>query len=103
MHTQSRVSRDRLGWSSVVLLGLSVAGLLLWPSGRAGDFPVLQPHAEAQVAPPSLPRPDHIVIVFEENKDYQHIIGAPAAPYINSLASQGALFTQFYAEHHPSQ
>ena len=103
MHTKYRVSRYRLCWSSVVLLGLSLAGLLLWPSLRAGDFPVLQPHAEAQVSPPSLPRPDHIVIVFEENKDYQHIIGSESAPYINSLASQGVLFTQFYAEHHLSQ
>jgi acid phosphatase len=51
----------------------------------------------------SLPRPDHIVIVFEENRAYSHIIGNMAAPYINTLANRGALFSQSYAITHPSQ
>src|SRR3989442_11512744 len=50
-----------------------------------------------------VPRPDHVVIVIEENHSYSEIIGSPAAPYINSLAAQGALFTQSYAITHPSQ
>src|SRR5439155_887271 len=50
-----------------------------------------------------LPRPDHVVIVIEENHSYSEIIGSPAAPYINSLVAQGALFTQSYAITHPSQ
>ena len=41
-------------------------------------------------ARPALPRPDHIVIVVEENKLYSRIIGNPEAPYINSLAARGA-------------
>jgi hypothetical protein len=51
----------------------------------------------------TLPRPDHVVIVIEENHAYNQIIGSSAAPYINSLARQGALFTQSYALSHPSQ
>jgi hypothetical protein len=51
----------------------------------------------------SVPRPDHVVIVIEENHSYSEIIGSSAAPYINSLAAQGALFTQSYAITHPSQ
>lgn len=51
----------------------------------------------------SLPRPDHIVIVIEENKNYGQIVGSANAPYINSLIGQGALLTSFYALHHPSQ
>jgi hypothetical protein len=43
------------------------------------------------------------VIVIEENHSYSEIIGSPDAPYINSLAAQGALFTQSYAITHPSQ
>jgi acid phosphatase len=50
-----------------------------------------------------LPRPDHIVIVIEENKSFSQIIGNKDAPYINELAKRGALFTQSYGVTHPSQ
>lgn len=53
--------------------------------------------------PSGLPVYDHVVIVVEENKDYDEIIGSPNAPYINSLASQGASFTAMYGEEHHSQ
>jgi uncharacterized membrane protein len=47
--------------------------------------------------------PDHIVIVMEENHSFSSIIGSSSAPFINSLAQQGALFTQSFAVEHPSQ
>ncbi len=50
-----------------------------------------------------IPRPDHVVIVIEENKAYKQIIGNMAAQYINRLASEGALFIQSLAVAHPSQ
>jgi acid phosphatase len=50
-----------------------------------------------------LPKPDHIVIVIEENKSFSQIIGNHEAPYINELAKRGALFTQSYGITHPSQ
>lgn len=50
-----------------------------------------------------VPRPDHIVVVMEENHDYSQIIGSSAAPYINSLAAQGALMTNSHGVTHPSQ
>jgi len=50
-----------------------------------------------------LPRPDHIVIVIEENKSFSQIIGNREAPYISELAARGALFTQYYGVAHPSQ
>jgi acid phosphatase len=50
-----------------------------------------------------LPRPDHIVIVIEENRAYFQIIGNRDAPYINELAKRGALFTQSHGITHPSQ
>jgi acid phosphatase len=50
-----------------------------------------------------LPKPDHIVIVIEENKSFSQIIGNRDAPYINELAKRGALFTQSYGITHPSQ
>jgi uncharacterized membrane protein len=47
--------------------------------------------------------PDHVVIVMEENHAFSEIIGSSSAPFINSLAQQGALFTQSFAVEHPSQ
>ena len=50
-----------------------------------------------------VPRPDHVVIVIEENKSFNAIIGSPNAPYINALADQGALFISSFALSHPSE
>lgn len=50
-----------------------------------------------------IPVPDHVILVMEENHSYSEIIGNSQAPYINSLASSGALFTNSYAITHPSQ
>ena len=50
-----------------------------------------------------LPRPDHIVIVLEENKDFTTIMGSGTAPYINQLAQEGAVFTDSHGLEHPSQ
>src|SRR5258708_14576506 len=54
--------------------------------------------------PAGLPVYDHVVIVIEENKDYEHIIGSSAAHYINTvLKAEGASFTRMYGEEHHSQ
>ncbi len=66
-------------------------------------FPILCKLLVLATLATPLPRPDHIVIVMEENHGYSQIIGSPSAPYINSLASSGALFTQSFAVEHPSQ
>jgi hypothetical protein len=50
-----------------------------------------------------LPRPDHVVIVIEENKSYSDVIGSKNAPYLNALARRGAVLSNFMAAHHPSQ
>ena len=51
----------------------------------------------------SVPTPDHVVVVMEENHSYNEIIGSPSAPYINGLAAQGALMTNSFAVEHPSE
>lgn len=50
-----------------------------------------------------MPRPDHVVIVIEENRSFTQIIGSSEAHYINGLAKRGMLFTQSYGVTHPSQ
>jgi hypothetical protein len=54
-------------------------------------------------AAPALPRPDHIVILMNENKHYSRIVGNPEAPYLTSLLSRGAVFTNSWGLIHPSQ
>ena len=51
----------------------------------------------------ALPRPDHIIIVIEENHSYNQIVGSENAPYINELIKSGALFTNAHGVTHPSQ
>jgi len=51
-----------------------------------------------------LPVYDHIVIIVEENKNYEQIIGNKNASYINDvLRKEGAILTNFYAEEHHSE
>lgn len=71
-----------------LILLLLTAGNLVVPQAQAASI---------------LPRPDHVVVVIEENHAFSEIIGSSRAPYINSLAKQGAVFTQSFAVTHPSE
>ena len=63
---------------------------------------VVLPHALPW--PSGLPVYDHVVIVVEENKDYDQIVGNKKAPYINDvLIKEGANLTKMYGEEHHSQ
>ncbi|MCA2243508.1 acid phosphatase [Mycobacterium sp. WUMAC-067] len=55
------------------------------------------------LAAAAIPQPAHIVIVVEENRSENGIIGNKSAPFITSLAANGANMTQSYAETHPSE
>jgi acid phosphatase len=68
-----------------------------------GDDPGRAARAAAIEWPRGLPVYDHVVIVVEENKDYEQIIDSPAAPYINTLRKEGANFTRMFGEEHHSQ
>jgi acid phosphatase len=49
-----------------------------------------------------IPNSNHVVVVLEENQSYSAVIGSASMPYLNGLASQNALATQYYANTHPS-
>ncbi|MGA2065182.1 MAG: alkaline phosphatase family protein [Thermoguttaceae bacterium] len=54
----------------------------------------------------TIPKYDHIIVIWEENKDYSTIIGSSSMPYLNNTllgTYGGVLFTGMYAEQHPSQ
>ena len=77
--------------------------LLSYAAALLGWLPAPAAAADAPNASSSLPRYDHIVIVVEENKDYEEIIGSSAAPYLNKLAAEGATLTHMFGEEHPSE
>jgi acid phosphatase len=54
-------------------------------------------------AAPTIPRYPHVVVVVEENHTASSVLGNNDAPFVNSLASGGALMTRSYAVAHPSQ
>jgi phosphatidylinositol-3-phosphatase len=72
--------------------------LILLMSTLASSFMTPRPVQAA-----SLPRPNHVVIVIEENRAFAQIIGLSSAPYLNTLANEGALFTHSFAITHPSE
>jgi acid phosphatase len=91
-------------------LALAVAGCAsAAPSGGAPasvtSTPAsVSPRPSASAAPvASAPQPAHTVVVVLENHGYGEVIGSSDAPFLNQLASRGALFTQSYAITHPSE
>jgi phosphatidylinositol-3-phosphatase len=79
-----------------------------WLAAAAALLPACTASAGSSTAGSSaagtVPRFAHVVIVVMENKNYNAIIGLPdEAPYINSLASGGAVFSNSFAVSHPSQ
>lgn len=76
---------------------LALLALILAPAAQADRL--LHPdHAGA------LPRPDHVVVVIEENRGYSQIMDKLRGDsYIHALAKRGVLFTQSYGVTHPSQ
>lgn len=89
--------------SNTTVAGLILLLLLLFTSFEARSGNSAKDSGYRAPVANGVPRPDHVVIVIEENHSYSEIIGSPAAPYINSLAAKGALFAQSYAITHPSQ
>lgn len=57
------------------------------------------PAADAATTVPAF---DHIVTIMMENHSYNEIVGSSQAPYINSLAAQYGLATNYFGVAHPS-
>ncbi len=75
----------------VVLTGFIGCGGGSSSSGPLNSSPSLAGGGESRVA-----------IVVLENMAYSSVIGNPAAPYLNQLASQYGLATSYFANTHPS-
>jgi acid phosphatase len=91
-----RMTRKALTLSAAV--GTVAVAAALIPFATASAAPAASPATAGVV-----PTPAHVVVVVEENHSYSDIIGSSSAPYINSLASSGALLTNSFAVSHPSE
>jgi hypothetical protein len=76
---------------------IAVLGVLL--PAAAGS---LEP-AEAPDLRPTVPAPEHVVVVVLENHSFAQIIGGEEAPFLGDIARRGATFTRSFAVAHPSQ
>ncbi|MEZ0067069.1 hypothetical protein ABIA32_003082 [Streptacidiphilus sp. MAP12-20] len=74
--------------------GVAVAGLLFAPQASSAHSPTGSPQA---------PHYDHVFVVVEENHGYGDLIGNPAAPNLNALATEYGSATRYYAVSHPSE
>jgi len=54
------------------------------------------------VTPTGMPSFQHVFLLMEENHSYSSVIGSSSMPYLNSLAQQYGLATQYFANTHPS-
>jgi len=100
------VARQVRTWTRAVIAIAAVA------SGAACGSPAPAPQsppvaAAPQPTPsatdqPAIPRPDHVVVVIFENKDVTSQT-ATSAPYLSSVATRAATFTNSRAITHPSQ
>src|ERR1035437_9234084 len=50
----------------------------------------------------AVPPSNHVVVLVEENHSYSSVIGSASMPYLNSLAKNYSLLTNYYANTHPS-
>ncbi|HEU4413294.1 MAG TPA: hypothetical protein VFT65_00820, partial [Candidatus Angelobacter sp.] len=97
--------------SKIALCMVFSAHLLLIGCGGGGvasssNFvPVPTPTQAPSATPsptPAFPAADHVFVVVLENHAFAQVIGSPSMPYLNSLATQHALATNYFANTHPS-
>src|SRR5260370_23866890 len=89
----------------LVVIGclLVIAGGFAAVRGRSDSRPAGRPGGVIPW-PADLPVYDHVVIVVEENKDHDQVIGKEYALFINeTVCKEGAEFTQMFGEEHHSQ
>jgi phosphatidylinositol-3-phosphatase len=85
------------GWHTVFVVWLhTISALTLVCAGCAVTT------SPASTTPSTAGPFGHVFILVEENANYTDVIGSSAMPYLNGLANQYGLATQFYADTHPS-
>jgi phosphatidylinositol-3-phosphatase len=107
-----------LSWTTTQATSVNIAGLGNFPAnGSTNVTPTVTTTytASAQgaggtakasttvtVNPNGVPLFGHVILLMEENHSYSSVIGSSSMPYLNSLAKQYGLATQYFANTHPS-
>ena len=81
--------------ATVLFILIASVGCSLSSTGAARPTPPPAPTG-------TVPQFGHVVLVVEENSTYSEVIGSSEMPYLNSLATQYGLATQYFANTHPS-
>jgi acid phosphatase len=85
-----RAALSICGIAAVAVIANAGAGTALASSGPCGTIK------------PRYANYTHVLWIMEENHSYDTIIGSPQAPYINSLASECGLASNYHNISHPS-
>jgi phosphatidylinositol-3-phosphatase len=99
--SQMKYFRPRFGWRLRTSVGV-LGALALVATALGGGRPTVDRMAPtltltATTAPP------HIMLIVEENRPYNTVIGSAFAPYLNTLASTYVSATNWYAVQHTSE
>ena len=99
----SFVSKGRVVDAALSLTAILVAcAIFMWLAGCRGVAPAADlPPAPIQTKS-SESFSNHVILILLENQKYTAIIGSSHAPYLNSLARQYAVASNFFADTHPS-
>lgn len=68
----------------------------------ATPSPTPSPTVTPTPSPTVIPAADHVFLIVLENHAFSQVIGSPFMPYLNSLAAQHSLATNYFANTHPS-
>jgi hypothetical protein len=79
-------------------IALALAAVILFAACAAAKSPDVTFPTPGPLPPP----PKHIVVIFEENRDFEDIVGDKRLPVIGSMIAAGTLFTHSLAVAHPS-
>jgi phospholipase C len=88
--------RKLYGWLAAAVLATSAA--IAGPAAVATTARAAGPCGTTTTAPTY----KHVIWIWMENHSYSDIIGSPQAPYINSVAGECGLSTNYYNLSHPS-
>jgi len=98
-------------WPAVFITMIALAGCGGGHTSVSGALPPANPGPSPSVSPVPGPSPTpvsavpvvaHVVLVVLENHSLPQVIGSPFMPFLNSLASQNSLATNYFADVHNS-
>jgi phosphatidylinositol-3-phosphatase len=98
----SRATRVPFVTAFFFLLGVAALSILLASAGCGASTAGGPRTTPPPTGTGTVPQFGHVVLVVEENSSYSEVIGSSEMPYLNSLANQYGLATQYFANTHPS-